>query len=61
MATTNVWSMIRGATYNGNKVLTESNATTLLSAVNGAMDGVTDLAFQSVQLSTCRNDETAGS
>ena len=61
MSVTNVMSVIRGATYDGNKVLTEANATTLLSAVNDAMDAVTDLAFSSVQLSTGRNDETPGS
>lgn len=61
MATTNVWSVIRGATYDGNKVLTEANATTLLAALNDAFDAVTNLDFGSVQLTTGRNDQTPGS
>lgn len=53
-------SYARQATYSGSKVLTESNAATLAGDVNDAVDAVSDLTFEHVNIISGRNDDTAG-
>jgi len=60
-AITDVVTVIRGCTYDSNKVLTEATAATLAAGINDACDAVSDLAFSSIELSCRRMDNVPGS
>jgi hypothetical protein len=61
MAITTVACIARNSTYDSAAILTESDAGTLATAVNDAIDALTNFDFLYVEIQMRRDDDTPGS
>jgi len=61
MAFTEVLSIVKNASYESTKVLTQAKVEELLAKVHNALDGVENLTFSQVQVQVRRDDDTPGS